>query len=106
MGRRANFSLSSVPGWSRETADALLDGVSNPTKIPEMKWSSFSILNLMTSKVGINFGVPGKWVKLADIDRVNDLPPFGTGMADDPATITTDGYFEDFVLPSSSGVCI
>ena len=54
-------------------------------------------------KVGINFGVPGKWVKLADIDRVNDLPPFGTGMADDPATITTDGYFEDFVLPSSSG---
>lgn len=53
--------------------------------------------------VGIDFGAPGKWVKLADIDRVNDIPPFGTNTVGEQATIETSGYLENFTLPSSSG---
>ncbi len=53
--------------------------------------------------VGIDFGSSGKWVKLADIDRVNDIPPFGANDLQEPATIETSGYFENFTLPSSSG---
>lgn len=53
--------------------------------------------------VGIDFGSPGKWVKLADIDRVSDIPPFGANTAREPGTIETSGYFEGFTLPSSSG---
>jgi 1,4-alpha-glucan branching enzyme len=54
-------------------------------------------------EVGVNFGRPGKWVKLADIDRVNDLPPLGTNSPQTPEAIATDGYFPGFRLPSSSG---
>ena len=54
-------------------------------------------------EVGIDFGLAGKWVKLADIDHVNDLPPFGNNSRDNSATIETNGFLADFVLPSSSG---
>ncbi len=55
-------------------------------------------------EVGVDFGSSGKWIKLADIDRVNDLPPFGDNSREDPETITTnDGFFPNFMLPSSSG---
>lgn len=53
--------------------------------------------------VDIDFGTPGKWVKLADIDRVNDIAPVGTNSVQDPATIDTLGSFKGFTLPSSSG---
>lgn len=53
--------------------------------------------------LGIDFGFPGKWVKLADIDRVNDIPPFGSNTVREATTIETSGYFENFTLPSSSG---
>ena len=53
--------------------------------------------------LGIDFGMAGRWVKLADIDRVNDLVPYGNNSREDPATINTDGFFPNFVLPSSSG---
>ncbi len=54
-------------------------------------------------ELGIDFGLPGKWVKLADITRVNDLPPFGDNAATAAETIETEGFLPSFVLPSSSG---
>jgi 1,4-alpha-glucan branching enzyme len=55
-------------------------------------------------RVDVDFGVPGIWVKLADIDRVNDIPPAGSNSAGDPTALrTNDGRFGGFTLPSSSG---
>jgi hypothetical protein len=52
----------------------------------------------------VDFGIPGKWIKLADIDQVNDIPPLGSNSASDPTTVyTVDGNFSGFDLPSSSG---
>jgi hypothetical protein len=54
--------------------------------------------------VDVDFGIPGIWVKLADVDRVNDIPPNGLNSAGDPTAIrTNDGSFHGFTLPSSSG---
>ena len=54
--------------------------------------------------VDVGLGLPGVWVKLADIDRVNDVPPGGTNGLHDPTTLrSADGRFSGFVLPSSSG---
>jgi len=54
--------------------------------------------------VDIDLGIPGTWIKLADIDQVNDLPPFGTNSATNPGALRSlDGRFANFVLPSSSG---
>jgi 1,4-alpha-glucan branching enzyme len=53
--------------------------------------------------VGVHFGLPGKWAKLADIDRVNEAFLAGADDSGDPSAIRTDGFFPDFVLPSSSG---
>jgi hypothetical protein len=51
----------------------------------------------------VDVGIPGVWVKLADIDRANDIPPVGTNSADDPtALLSRDGRYGGFVLPSSS----
>ncbi len=53
--------------------------------------------------VDLDLGIPGVWVKLADIERVNDLPPEGVNSAEDAAAIRTpDGQFAGFTLPSSS----
>src|SRR5690606_37331283 len=55
-------------------------------------------------EVDVDFGIPGVWVKLADIDRMNDIPPHGSNSAGDPTAIhTRDGSFDGFVLPDSSG---
>ena len=55
-------------------------------------------------RVDVEFGIPGHWVKLADIDRVNDIPGEGTNSASDPTALHTgDGWFAGFELPSSSG---
>jgi hypothetical protein len=54
--------------------------------------------------VDVEFDIPGVWMKLADIDRVNDLPLDGTNGVDDPTALNTgDGRFNNFLLPSSSG---
>lgn len=53
--------------------------------------------------VDLELGIPGVWVKLADIDTVNDVPPQGTnGVSLDTALRTRDGRFGGFVLPGSS----
>lgn len=55
-------------------------------------------------QVDVDFGIPGIWLKLADINRVNDVPPMGTNSVHDPSAIRTDGgNFSAFTLPSSSG---
>lgn len=55
-------------------------------------------------ELDVEFGVPGKWIKLADIDQVDDLPPFGGNNAANEATVEShDGRYTGFRLPSSSG---
>ncbi len=54
--------------------------------------------------VDLELGAPGIWVKLADIDRVDDLPPSGSNSRDDPTALhSSDGRYAGFALPSSSG---
>lgn len=55
-------------------------------------------------EVDVEFGSAGRWVKLADIDRVNDIAPEGDNNTADPTVLhSADGHFAGFVLPSSSG---
>ncbi len=55
-------------------------------------------------QLDVDFGIPGKWVKLADIDEVDDIQPAGSNSPDKPTTIhTDDGRLGAFTLPSSSG---
>jgi 1,4-alpha-glucan branching enzyme len=54
--------------------------------------------------VELELGRSGRWVKLADIDRVNDIPPEGTNSAADATALESrDGRFAPFTLPSSCG---
>lgn len=54
--------------------------------------------------VDVDLGLPGTWVKLADLDRANDIPPEGNNSADDSTALqTNDGRFANFILPASSG---
>ena len=55
-------------------------------------------------QVDVDFGRPGVWLKLADIDVVSDTPPGGANSAGDTTAIRTDdGRYAGFVLPSSCG---
>lgn len=54
-------------------------------------------------QVDLDLGMPGSWVKLADINNVNDIAPEGNNSINDPATLkTADGRFAGFNLPPSS----
>lgn len=48
---------------------------------------------------------PGRWIKLGDIDHINDLPPFGNKDPRDPDSIIIDDNApaQHFVLPPYSG---
>jgi hypothetical protein len=55
-------------------------------------------------RVDLELGLPGVWVKLADVENANDIPPEGTNSPDAPTALhSADGRFSDFELPSSSG---
>jgi hypothetical protein len=55
-------------------------------------------------QVDLDLGISGTWVKLADIDRVNDIAPEGSNSPTDPTALRTDdGTFAGFTLPNSSG---
>ncbi|MBI3941572.1 MAG: 1,4-alpha-glucan branching protein [Chloroflexi bacterium] len=55
-------------------------------------------------EVEVDFGIPGVWVRLADIDVINDIPPEGTNSPQDVTAIrTSDGKFGGFQIPDSSG---
>jgi pullulanase/glycogen debranching enzyme len=52
----------------------------------------------------LELGLPGRWVKLADIGTVEDVPPAGTNSAGaSTALVSADGRYSPFVLPASSG---
>jgi 1,4-alpha-glucan branching enzyme len=54
--------------------------------------------------VDLELGIPGFWVKLADIDTVNDVAPEGSNSAGSASAMrSADGRFTGFVMPSSSG---
>ena len=54
--------------------------------------------------IDLDLGIPGVWVKLADIDSVDDIPPEGSnGAGSSTALHSKDGRFAGFVMPSSSG---
>lgn len=54
--------------------------------------------------VDLELGIPGRWLKLGDIDTINDIPPDGTNHPEDPtALISNDGRHTSFTLPPSSG---
>jgi 1,4-alpha-glucan branching enzyme len=55
-------------------------------------------------RVDVELGLAGSWVKLADLDRIDDVPPSGTNSTADPTALhSDDGRFGAFELPSSSG---
>jgi hypothetical protein len=54
--------------------------------------------------VDLELGIPGIWIKLADIDTVNDIAPEGSnGVGDASVLRSGDGRFGGFVMHSSSG---
>lgn len=54
--------------------------------------------------VDLDLGRAGRWIKLADIDIVNDLPPEGTNNSEDPTVLETqDGRFPGFGMAGTSG---
>ena len=54
-------------------------------------------------QVTVDFGISGKWVKLADNDNANDIAPIGTNSENDITTIQTqDGNYSGYILPSYS----
>jgi 1,4-alpha-glucan branching enzyme len=82
-----------VIGWRSRPTSSVFD-----TIVVMLNFENHGVL------VDVEFDIPGVWVKLADIDRVNDLPPDGTNSIEDPTALNTgDGRFNNFLLPSSSG---
>lgn len=83
-----------VIGWRSRSVE---------TETPE----EFAILlNFETDPVMVDLelGAPGRWMKLADIDTVNDIPPEGGNSPNDPtALISNDGRHTSFTLPPTSG---
>ena len=82
-----------VIGWQSRPNDAAHDAL-------------LVMLNFENHDVPVDaaFGIPGVWVKLADIDFVNDIGPEGANSASHPTVLrTNDGNYAGFVLPSSSG---
>ncbi|NPV92414.1 MAG: 1,4-alpha-glucan branching protein [Firmicutes bacterium] len=55
-------------------------------------------------KVDLDLHTPGYWVKLADMDRVNDIPPVGDNRPGAGDSLCTEsGWFGQFTLPPLSG---
>jgi 1,4-alpha-glucan branching enzyme len=55
-------------------------------------------------RVDLELGLAGSWVKLADLDTVDDIPPHGANAPANPTALhSDDGRFNGFELPSSSG---
>ena len=80
-------------GWRAHPSDQPTD-----TMAVLLNFESFDV------QVDLELGRPGVWVKLADIDRVDDLPPDGSNDPRDPTALhSTDGRSASFTLPGSSG---
>ncbi|NUP99639.1 MAG: 1,4-alpha-glucan branching protein, partial [Armatimonadetes bacterium] len=64
------------------------------------------LLNLEAREVSLElrFPRPGLWLRLADLERVEDIPPHGTNGPDDPLALrVTDEPLRDHRLPPLSG---
>ena len=64
------------------------------------------LINFENHSVNVNLdlGLSGTWVKLADLDNVNDIAPEGTNSTHDSSVLrSNDGHFFNFSLPGSSG---
>ena len=64
------------------------------------------MLNFEGHDVSLNFPFdPGRWIKLGDIEQINDLPPAGNKDPLDPDSIVVsdDMPEQHFVLPPYSG---
>ncbi|MFV1982653.1 MAG: alpha-amylase family glycosyl hydrolase [Thiohalomonadales bacterium] len=84
---------SKVVGWRAKP-----NGDAHDTMLVMLNFENYDV------QVDLDFGIPGKWVKLADSENVNDIAPMGTNSEQDTNTISTlDGNFRGFNLPSSSG---
>jgi 1,4-alpha-glucan branching enzyme len=82
-----------VVGWRARPNDRLED-----TLVALLNLAPYDL------EVDLELGLPGIWVKLADIDTVEDIAPAGTNSADAATALhSRDGRFTAFVLPSSSG---
>jgi 1,4-alpha-glucan branching enzyme len=82
-----------VVGWRLRP-----DGSAHDTMVALLNFEPFPV------RVDVELGMAGSWVKLADLDRIEDIPPVGTNSAADPAALhSTDGRFSAFDLPGSSG---
>jgi 1,4-alpha-glucan branching enzyme len=70
-------------------------------------WDTLVVLLNVTPydvEVDLELGRPGIWVKLADVEAVEDVPPEGgNGAGAATALHSGNGRFTPFVLPSSSG---
>lgn len=82
-----------VVGWRLRPTPNDLD-----TMVVLLNFEGFSV------PVDLELGRAGTWVKLADVDTANDLPPEGSNSAGDPTALhSADGRFSGFELPASSG---
>lgn len=75
------------------------------TRPNESPWEQILVMlnfDPFEQKVEFEFPQPGYWVKLADIDRVEDIPPFGENSISSFTTIKAEGKPQEFILPSSS----
>jgi 1,4-alpha-glucan branching enzyme len=81
-----------VVGWRSRPSGHAFD-----TLVVLLNFEGFDV------SVDVPLGLPGVWVKLADVDAVSDVPPAGTNSRRDPtALVTADGNYAGFTLPSSS----
>lgn len=93
-----------VAPWLEQGRDRVVIGWrANPNSQPREQIVVLFNFEPYDVEVGVDFGLAGKWVKLADIDRVNDFPPFGNNSREESSTIDTNGFLNNFILPSSSG---
>lgn len=76
---------------------------STPSNDPEEHMLILINLENHDVSVDLSFGTPGTWVRLANIDTVNDIAPAGTNTTDDATAIhLDDGHLSNFVLQDSS----
>jgi 1,4-alpha-glucan branching enzyme len=74
------------------------NGFAHETMVVLLNFEPFSV------GVDLELGLAGNWVKLADLDTVDDIPPHGTNAATAPTALRSDdGRYSGFELPSCSG---
>lgn len=82
----------------------LLGWRTQPNSLPNDRMVILINFENHTVNVDLDLGLAGAWVKLADLDNVNDIAPEGTNSTHDSSVLrSNDGHFFNFSLPGSSG---